>query len=237
MFLATHPPRPVGIRLVASVLDSSVPAPKQSIHSYLSVYIRYTYVQIEVYLSSNTSSDVPTTGEESGVGDQHGGRRSGVGDSDMSTRTNDADQRGVAPVIGIVLLIGITVMLAATVATFAFGLEDETTQGEIPTMAVNFDYSSGSSDELDIEHKSGEVIDRSNLHVSIQGASCSSDPNGQHDAEEFSGPAEFASGKPIQIDESEFSCSGLDLGSATVSLSWRGTAGSSTVIQTWDRSG
>lgn len=163
----------------------------------------------------------------------------------MASSTPIADERGVAPVIGVVLLIGITVILASTVAAFALGLGDEATNGQVPTLAVEFDYSSGSADELAIEHKSGEVVSNDDLYVQISGASCtssSSDPDGSYDAADLSSDAEFATGKPISVTASDIdsaggpSCSGIDLRSATVTLSWRTSTGSST-IRSWDGPG
>lgn len=154
----------------------------------------------------------------------------------MSGRIRDCN-RGLTPVVGIVLLIAITLLLASTVAAFAFGLGDQTRETRVPTVAVSFEYErvDGGDDTLDIVHKSGEDVAVDNLDVDIEGATCSGgNPDGHYDLADFGPSGEFTAGETATIDGSSFSCSGdLDLSTATVRVTWVSEAGASTEIQTW----
>lgn len=147
--------------------------------------------------------------------------------------------RGLTPVVGIVLLIGITLLLAATVAAFAVGVEDETVQSQVPTTALGFEYDmgTGGTDELTIVHKSGDGIEAADLRIDVEDASCpAGNPNDQYDAGELGFTGELTSGDTITVDSSTVPpCSGgdLDLRSATVRIVWTDDTGSSAMLQSW----
>lgn len=67
------------------------------------------------------------------------------------------DRHAVSPVIGIVLMVGVTVILAAVIATYAFGFS----VGEQPP-AASFSYEHESG-VLHVTHDGGSVIEASNL--------------------------------------------------------------------------
>lgn len=145
--------------------------------------------------------------------------------------------RGLTPVVGIVLLVAITLLLAATVAAFAFGIEDETARTKVPTTAVDFeyDYDASGDDSLQIVHKSGQSVEATKLRIDVEEASCSggSNPNGQHDATTWLS-GKFSGGGTIAIDGSTLCPSGdLDLRSATVRVVWTSNTGSSAMLQSW----
>ncbi len=74
------------------------------------------------------------------------------------------DDDAVSPVIGVILMVAITVILAAVIGTFVLGLGDEV--GETPQAGVTFDYDSG-NDEINVQ-----VVDAGNvdsLEVQIDG--------------------------------------------------------------------
>jgi flagellin-like protein len=71
------------------------------------------------------------------------------------------DGRGVTPVIGIVLIVAITVILAAVIGTFAFTAFDRDTK-PAPTVGFEFDYDE-SSGELTVTHESGNRFERANI--------------------------------------------------------------------------
>ncbi|WP_123539045.1 type IV pilin [Halosimplex salinum] len=83
------------------------------------------------------------------------------------------DDDAVSPVIGVVLMVAITVVLAATAATFVLGLGDQSPDGA-PTTTFDFDYTEvveNSDGELadagilTVSHTGGESIRASNLYV------------------------------------------------------------------------
>lgn len=50
-----------------------------------------------------------------------------------------ADDRAVAPVIGVILVVAVAVLLATVVGVFAFGIGEQTTP-EVPSVVVAFEY-------------------------------------------------------------------------------------------------
>jgi len=85
----------------------------------------------------------------------------------------------VSPVIGVILMVAITVILAAVIASFVLGLGDQA-QNQTPTASFSFswdDSGSGSSDsqmyddssdtygEVTVTHDGGDDLDSSNMQV------------------------------------------------------------------------
>jgi flagellin-like protein len=88
------------------------------------------------------------------------------------------DDDAVSPVIGVILMVAITVILAAVIATFVLGLGDSLSN-TAPQASFSFDYESGaSSGDVDISpsaspdgtltvtHDGGEQIDAAALEIS-----------------------------------------------------------------------
>ena len=77
------------------------------------------------------------------------------------------DDEAVSPVIGVILMVAITVILAAVIGTFVLGLGDQV-QSTSPQASFNFDFTdnSGSADSLEITHDGGDSITAGNMDVS-----------------------------------------------------------------------
>jgi len=89
------------------------------------------------------------------------------------------DDRAVSPVIGVILMVAITVILAAVIGTFVLGLGD---QVQSTTPQASFGFDSGATDIQDngtadstsvktmtVTHETGDTIDASNLKISVDG--------------------------------------------------------------------
>ena len=156
-----------------------------------------------------------------------------------------ADDSGVSPVIGIVLMVAITVLLAATVAAFVFGFGDSARDAETPTVALGFDYEAGGAghDALVITHQSGTSVDVDYLYVQVDDARCSGSatpPDGRYSvADDFGLSGNLVAGMTVTVDETSPvpACSGgrLDLSGATVRVVWQSPSGTSTTLQTWQK--
>lgn len=78
-----------------------------------------------------------------------------------------SDERGVSPVIGVILMVAITVILAAVLGSFALGLGDQigasTPQAQIGASV------SVANDEVTLEHNGGDPIrgDQTRLVVTV----------------------------------------------------------------------
>jgi flagellin-like protein len=69
------------------------------------------------------------------------------------------DDDAVSPVIGVILMVAITVILAAVIGTFVLGLGDQVQQ-TAPTAQFSFDYTEDGTngDTLEITHDGGDGI-------------------------------------------------------------------------------
>jgi len=76
------------------------------------------------------------------------------------------DDRAVSPVIGVILMVAITVILAAVIGTFVLGLGDQL-QATTPQASFGFD-TEQSKEKVSITHESGDSIEAANLQVSAQ---------------------------------------------------------------------
>jgi flagellin-like protein len=74
------------------------------------------------------------------------------------------DDDAVSPVIGVILMVAITVILAAVIATFVLGLGEQISETS-PNTSFAFDYNDG-DDTLDVTHSGGPNIDKPRLSIS-----------------------------------------------------------------------
>ncbi|WP_136717885.1 type IV pilin [Halorientalis salina] len=73
-----------------------------------------------------------------------------------------SDDDAVSPVIGVILMVAITVILAAVIATFVLGLGEQVSS-TAPQASFSFEYNDGDS-ELSVTHDGGGTIAGSNLY-------------------------------------------------------------------------
>jgi FlaG/FlaF family flagellin (archaellin) len=117
-------------------------------------------------------------------------------------------------------MVAITVLLAATAATFFLDFGSGNLGENAPQAAFSFDYDAGSPDSLTIEHRSGDSIQAGNLYIIVSGASGASGVNGQHELTGLGGAP--AAGSDITAGSRvTLSSSSLDLSDATITLNWK----------------
>ncbi|NHN65336.1 flagellin-like protein [Haloarcula quadrata] len=76
------------------------------------------------------------------------------------------DDSAVSPVIGVILMVAITVILAAVIATFVLGLGDSVSN-TAPQASFSFNYDTDEDpNQLDITHNGGDTIEAQLLSVS-----------------------------------------------------------------------
>ena len=74
----------------------------------------------------------------------------------FDTKTNVGNQEGVSPVIGVILMVAITVILAAVIGTFVLGFADQLQQN--PQAVVTFDEDTAAT-ELDVRLSAVQAAD------------------------------------------------------------------------------
>ena len=142
------------------------------------------------------------------------------------------DDNAVSPVIGVILMVAITVILAAVIGTFVLGLGDQV-QNNAPQAQFTFDYDGGTSGTdgvLTITHESGASIDESQLTVEADDGS-NIDP-GDCKGGSWSSGDEVSAGDSCEVVET----GGTDaLDSKTVRVIWTSQGGdNSDTLRRWD---
>ena len=78
------------------------------------------------------------------------------------------DNRAVSPVIGVILMVAITVILAAVIASMTLGLGDSAQSA--PQAKFDFNqYNDSGVETVDIEHASGATIEADNIEFVYSG--------------------------------------------------------------------
>jgi flagellin-like protein len=88
------------------------------------------------------------------------------------------DERAVSPVIGVILMVAITVILAAVIGTFVLGLGDQVSE-TAPQAQLTFEFDGDR--HLNITHDGGDAIEAGNLNVTGSvGIGLSNDTDGTY---------------------------------------------------------
>jgi len=142
---------------------------------------------------------------------------------DLKQLLNDDD--AVSPVIGVILMVAITVILAAVIATFVLGLVDSLSN-TAPQASFSFEYTDNSGsgpaiDELAITHDGGDSIPASSLSVRSSaaiGGGSSNTTTGNYDtvlpfdgAIGLSGDVTAGTTATVSTDNSDTDMSGLTI--------------------------
>jgi len=75
----------------------------------------------------------------------------------------DDNERGVSPVIGVILMVAITVILAAVIGAFVLGLGDQVSNNA-PQASFSFDFDT-TNNNVTVTHTGGDNIQLDNLNV------------------------------------------------------------------------
>jgi len=145
----------------------------------------------------------------------------------MQLTTLFNDDSAVSPVIGVILMVAITVILAAVIGTFVLGLGDQVSETS-PQASFSFDYTNTSGD-LTITHESGTSIDAD--RVSISGPVGT---NGDTWADIDGSATEISAGSSITVTANDSSFASGE----TVRVIWTSESGSSSsTLQSWTYNG
>jgi flagellin-like protein len=87
--------------------------------------------------------------------------------------------RGVAPVVGVALMIAITTLLAASVGVMATGMSSGALV-DVPQAGFEVEFENtppGEADALSVVHVGGDAVDRGNLRFVVRGAVADDGPD------------------------------------------------------------
>ena len=150
----------------------------------------------------------------------------------MGTHRNRSDKTALAPVVGILLLLSLTVLLGATIGVFVMELDSPDTN---LVTAVDLTVSL-ESDGVVIEHEGGSAVPVDNTVVEIAGSS-SGAVDGEHPLETISSltaAESLTASSSITINASDFTgVSTVDFDAATIRFVRTGQQGRTVTIVEW----
>ncbi|WP_435098460.1 type IV pilin [Halarchaeum sp. P4] len=148
------------------------------------------------------------------------------------TQVFEADDRGVSPVIGVILMVAITVILAAVIGTFVLGLGNQV-GSQAPQ--ASFTWESGNMTSVDATlQSSGSTIQSSSLTASTTGSSfvnITSSPTGGVSAGDTLTIRNWNSTATERTNGLEW------VDGQKVNLVWQGDSGKSSIISSWTYNG
>ena len=129
-----------------------------------------------------------------------------------------ADDDAVSPVIGVILMVAITVILAAVIGTFVLGLGGQV-QNNAPS--AQFTFSEEGSGDLTITHDGGQSVDVSNINMTDDNNVLGSGSDICQDStfDDSWSDAELSAGDSCTIPDSTFS------NDNTVRITWESDEG------------
>lgn len=161
----------------------------------------------------------------------------------VGRRTSRVD-RGVSSVIAVVLIVAVTVLLAATASYVVFGMGGDTETETAPQVTVSATYdaqTSGDGQTLTLEFESGDSLDERNVSLELEGAVVAYS-TGVDQPTELKGNQiesqigqEITPGDTLVINQTTTTDSGgahLDLSEATLRLVWNPGSGDSQESET-----
>lgn len=119
-------------------------------------------------------------------------RKNPIGTQHSPSRTD----RGVSPVLGVILMVALTVVLAAVVGAFALSFSDQLTE-PAPTNTIAVDWTDNGDVEMMFTHRGGDSVDWYDIQVSIEAENMKID-----DAELTPGSESFSVGETVRTVES-----------------------------------
>lgn len=152
----------------------------------------------------------------------------------MELRTLVREEQAVSQVVGVVLMVGITVLLAATAGSFFLGLTNDK-QTTSPRVAITTDYDTSSAsppeESIKVTHDTGDTVDASRVEIAVKGAKVSgSTVDKRYTWQELasSSPDDVSAGMSVEIDKNTLKAPGdssvtysqLSLRGATVKVVW-----------------
>ena len=74
------------------------------------------------------------------------------------------EDRAVSPVIGVILMVAITVILAAVIGAFVLGLGDSVSE-TAPNAQIDFEYDSPDDGDITLVHDGGDSFEVDNVEL------------------------------------------------------------------------
>jgi flagellin-like protein len=135
----------------------------------------------------------------------------------MNIKQLFTEDRAVSPVIGVILMVAITVILAAVIGAFVLGLGD---QASASAPQATFEYDFENQSAFTITHGGGDDIDNSTLNITV-GGDTAMPGNSSWNISGWGGTAR--TGQTLTLNDS----TGTDHTSEEVRIIWNNPSGGS----------
>ena len=107
------------------------------------------------------------------------------------------DERAVSPVIGVILMVAITVILAAVIGAFVLGIGGDQEQTPQASISLDLDPDAG---EIEIAHNGGQTLELDDVGMSLNGSfDDGTDP--LTEAEDADAGDTLSSGETLDLDD------------------------------------
>ena len=136
------------------------------------------------------------------------------------------EERAVSPVIGVILMVAITVILAAVIGAFVLGLGDSVSE-TAPNAQIDFDYDDTNGDSLTLTHDGGNSFQVSNVELTGPDGTVS-DLEDDVSNGAWGDDGTVSAGSSVTIDDGDQN-EDVD-GGETIRVVWSGDGGSSSTI-------
>ena len=137
------------------------------------------------------------------------------------------EDRGVSPVIGVILMVAITVILAAVIGAFVLGLGDQASQNS-PSASIGFAFEG--SENVTLSHDGGDNIQTSEIEVRVGGTTVFNDSSVTDDDNEGNnvwGGETIRTGDSLELINLESQGVEADTSGETVRVIWNNPSGGS----------
>jgi flagellin-like protein len=110
------------------------------------------------------------------------------------------DEDAVSPVIGVILMVAITVILAAVIGTFVLGLGGNVQS--TPQVQFTFENEPGGSNGVAVTHDGGDTVDSGNIFFSGAGATDDGSPGPTDSWADHAdaSPADLTAGSSVTVE-------------------------------------
>ncbi|WP_136600819.1 type IV pilin [Salinigranum halophilum] len=141
------------------------------------------------------------------------------------------EDRAVSPVIGVILMVAITVILAAVIGTFVLGLGDQVSESA-PQAQFTFDFDG--ADKINITHDGGDAIEADDLNVT-SGVAVGLDGNSDGTYNSSDGTSGIVSGETSVnlVDSQAFSSGDTISAGTTIRVATSGSFSGETLRVVW----
>jgi len=131
----------------------------------------------------------------------------------MNIKELFTEDRGVSPVIGVILMVAITVILAAVIGAFVLGLGESASE-TAPQASISFDFD-GDAETANVTHDGGDTLENSTTIVTVNGD--------ERSTEDWADGGDITAGDTLDLDEVE--------SGETVSVIWQGADQTNTLAE------